>query len=77
MKIIEPYLKRKGIGDNRQPKPNVCEFIMKSRYGEYGDQRLKLWSYFNKGKFRRTDYFVTNDANEFVKIPKPTLITEF
>lgn len=77
MKIIEPYLKRKGIGDNRQPKPNVCEFIMKSRYGEYGDQRLKLWSYFNKGTFRRTDYFVTNDANEFVKIPKPTLITEF
>lgn len=77
MKIIEPYLRRKGIGDDRLPKPNVCEFIMKSRYGQYGDQRLKLWSYFDKGTFRRYDYFVTNDANEFVKVPKPTLITDF
>lgn len=73
MKIIEPYCHRPGIGKERLPYPNLCEFIFKSRYGIYGDQRLKLWCYFDKGTFRRYDYFVTNDSNEKVNIPLPKI----
>lgn len=71
MKILEPLFntKRKGFGGDRIPPPNVCEFIFKSRYGTFGDQRLKMWSYFDKGTFRRFDYFVTDDENQIVKVP--------
>lgn len=75
MKIIEPYVKRRGVGNNRQPMPNICEFIFKARFGQYGDQRLKLWSYFNRGTFERTDYLITDDANEVVAI-QPTVLQE-
>lgn len=71
MKILEPLFntKRKGYGENRIPLPNVCEFIFKSRYGTFGDRRLKMWSYFDKGTFKRYDYFVTDDENQIVKVP--------
>lgn len=71
MKILEPLFNRKrsGFGGDRIPYPNVCEFIFKSRYGTFGDQRLKMWSYFDKGTFRRFDYFVTDDENNPIKVP--------
>ena len=77
MKQIEPYLKRNGVGNNRQPMPNICEFIIKSRYGIYGDKRLKLWSYFDRGTFQRTDYFVTDDENNVMADVRPTELEEF
>lgn len=76
LKKVEPFLKRRGVGENRQPMPNICEYIIKSRYGVYGDMRLKLWSYFDKGTFRRTDYFITDDQNLVVKI-NPTVLGDF
>lgn len=76
LKKVEPFLKRRGVGENRQPMPNICEYIIKSRYGIYGDMRLKLWSYFDKGTFRRTDYFITDDQNLVVKI-NPTVLGDF
>ena len=76
LKKVEPFLKRRGVGENRQPMPNICEYIIKSRYGVYGDMRLKLWSYFDKGTFRRTDYFITDDQNLVVKI-NPTVLGGF
>ena len=77
MKQIEPYLKRNGVGDNRQPVPNICEFIIKSRYGIYGDKRLKLWSYFDRGTFQRHDYFVTDDENNVLADIRPTELEDF
>ena len=77
LKQIEPYLKRKGVGDNRQPLPNICEFIFKSRYGIYGDKRLKLWSYFDRGTFQRHDYFVTDDENNVLADIRPTELENF
>lgn len=79
MQILKPMFahKRKGFGDERIPEPNICEFIFKSRYGTYGDQRLKLWSYFDKGTFKRIDYFVTDDNNQIIKIPISKLEDDF
>lgn len=79
MKMLEPLFNRKrtNFGADRCPLPNVCEFIFKSRYGTFGDKRLKLWSYFDKGTFQRFDYFVTDDENNVVKIPLPVLSEDF
>ena len=77
LKQIEPYLKRKGVGNNRQPLPNICEFIFKSRYGIYGDKRLKLWSYFDRGTFQRHDYFVTDDENNVLDDIQPSELGDF
>ena len=76
LKIIEPYLKRRGINDNRQPLPNICEYIFKARYGTYGDMRLKLWSYFNRGTFERIDYFITDDDNNILTDIRPSILGE-
>ena len=77
MKQIEPYLKRNGVSSNRQLMPNICEFIIKSRYGIYGDKRLKLWSYFDRGTFQRHDYFVTDDENNVMADIRPTELEDF
>lgn len=77
LKQVEPYLKRRGVGENRQPVPNICEFIFKSRYGIYGDKRLKLWSYFDRGTFERTDYFVTDDENNVLDDIQPSELGDF
>lgn len=66
---IKPYLEQMGIG----VEPNICEYIFKSRYGVYGDRKLKIWSYFDKGTFERIDYFVTDENNEVQMIPKAEL----
>lgn len=75
MKAIEPFLKRKGFGDERQQMPNICEYIFKQRFGAYGSMLLKIWSYFNYGTFERIDYLVTDDQNQPVKI-QPTVLRE-
>ncbi len=77
LKQIEPYLKRHGVGDKRPPLPNICEYIFKSRYGIYGDKRLKLWSYFDRGTFQRLDYFVTDDENNVMADIRPTELEDF
>lgn len=77
LKQVEPYLKRRGVGENRQPVPNICEFIIKSRYGIYGDKRLKLWSYFDRGTFQRIDYFVTDDENNVLNDIQPSELGDF
>ena len=74
MKIIEPYCNRRGFGEGRTKLPNICETIFKGRYSIYGDRRLKLWSYFDRGTFRRHDFFVTDDDNNIQKDIKPTVV---
>ena len=74
LKIIEPYCNRRGFGNERTKLPNICETIFKGRYSIYGDRRLKVWSYFDRGTFRRHDFFVTDDDNNVQKDIKPTAV---
>ena len=63
MKMIQPYIQIRGFkGETKMP--NICETVFKGRYSIYGDRRLKVWSYFDRGTFRRKDFFVTDDNNE-------------
>ena len=71
MKILDQYFQRRGI--KQFNKPNICESIFKGRYSIYGDRRLRLWTYFDRGTFRRHDFFVTDDNNEIQYDIKPTL----
>ena len=75
MKMIQPYIRIRGFkGETVQP--NICETVFKGRYSIYGDRRLKVWSYFDRGTFRRKDFFVTDDDNIIqsdIKQTKPTL----
>lgn len=73
MKILESSFNRRGFGENRTKLPNICETIFKGRYSIYGDRRLKLWSYFDRGTFRRHDFFVTDDDNNVQRDIKPTV----
>ena len=76
LKILEGQFQRPGFGSNRIPMPNICEYIFKGRYSIFGDRRLKLWSYFDRGTFRRHDFFVTNDNNEIQYDIKPTVLED-
>lgn len=76
LKILEGQFQRPGFGSNRIPLPNICEYIFKGRYSIFGDRRLKLWSYFDRGTFRRHDFFVTNDNNEIQYDIKPTILED-
>lgn len=71
MKILDQYFQKRGIKQFK--KPNICESIFKGRYSIYGDRRLRLWTYFDRGTFRRHDFFVTDDNNEIQYDIKPTL----
>lgn len=73
MKIVEPYLKRKGFGDGGEKMPNIVTFIYKSRFGLYADQKLKVFSYFDRSIMRLKDYIVLDQYNQIVNIPKPKL----
>lgn len=74
LKIIEPYCNRRGFGSERTKLPNICETIFKGRYSIYGDRRLKVWSYFDRGTFRRHDFFITDDDNEVQSDIRPTVV---
>ena len=73
LKRIEPYLRKKGIGAESTLKPNVIEYMYKGRYSTFGDQKVKVWSHFDKGTFRRTDFFVTDANDQFIKVKKPIM----
>lgn len=77
-KIVEPYIAsmRKGVGNNRPPKPNIVTYIYKARHGIYGEQKLKIFSYFDRGLLRLTDYCVLDQYNKPVNIPIPKLEAE-
>lgn len=71
MKLLTPYFRRKSV---TLPLPNICEYIFKGRYSIYGDRRLRLWSYFDRGTFRRIDYCVTDDSGNLQHDILPTVI---
>lgn len=72
-KRIEPYLKRKGFGADSRIEPNVVSYVYKSRFGQWADQKIKVWRYFDRARFRNIDLFCTNQYDEIVNIPRPIL----
>jgi len=76
-KKIEPYLKRKGFDRTKDPMPNMITYVYKARFGEYADQKLKVWRYFDSSTFRNKDFFVTDQYDQIVNIPKPVLEGDF
>lgn len=76
-KKIEPFLRKQGFGADALQSPNIVEYIYKSRYGNYGDERLKIWSKIDRGTMRRTDFFVTNERDELVKVERTVIDSEF
>ena len=76
-KKIEPYLKRKGFGDNTENKPNIISYVYKSRFGEYADQKIKVYRRFDRATMRNKDFFCTDMYDNLVNIPKPILEAEF
>lgn len=72
-KIIEPYLKKIGFDRSKDPMPNLITYVYKSRFGEYADQKLKIFRYFDRAKMRNKDFFVVDQYNNLVNIPKPVL----
>lgn len=73
-KEIEPMLHLKGLGTDNQIKPNIIEFVYKARYGLFADQKIKIWSYFDRGTMRRIDFFCTDANNLRIKVEQ-TLAT--
>lgn len=76
-KMIEPYLKRKGFDRDKDPMPNIISYVIKARFGEYADQKLKVFRYFDRGTLRNKDFFVVDQYNQLVNIPKPVLESDF
>ena len=76
-KRIEPYLRRKGFGEGSLEKPNIIEYVYKTRFGLLGTEKIKVWSYFNRGTFRRTDFFCTDIKDELVKVNRSVIEGEF
>lgn len=76
-KRIEPYLRHKGFGSGSLAKPNMIEYIYKARFGLLGAEKIKIWSYFDRGTFRRTDFFCTDVKDELVKVNRSVIKEEF
>lgn len=76
-KIVEPYLKRKGFDRNQDKMPNLISYVFKSRFGEYADQKLKVFRYFDRATFTNKDFIVVDQYNQLVNIPMPVLENDF
>lgn len=72
LKKVEPYIISKGF-TKRKIVPNTIEYVYKSRFGAYGDQKIKVWSHFDKGTFRRVDLFCTDIGDSFVPVPRSVI----
>lgn len=69
LRKVESFIVKRSLTD-KSIRPNVIEYIYKSRFGEFGDQKIKIWSYFDRGTFRRKDFFCTDVNDNFVSVPK-------
>lgn len=68
LKRVEPFVHKRGFKDNVQP--NIVEYMYKGRYSMYASEKVKVWSYFDRGTLRRHDFFVTNANDEIMNVPK-------
>ena len=68
LKRVEPFVHKRGFKDGVQP--NIIEYMYKGRYSMYASEKVKVWSYFDRGTLRRHDFFVTNANDEIMNVPK-------
>lgn len=68
LKKVEGYDIRKGFGSNND-KINICEYIVKSRFKSITADKIKVFSYLDRGKCRRYDRFCTDENDDIIDIP--------
>lgn len=70
LKRVEPFIYKRGFGNET---PNLISYVYKSRFGEYADQKIKVWRKFDGGIMQNIDFFCTDNYDEYVNIPIPQL----
>lgn len=70
MKLIELYLHKKGFGKDSLFKPNTIEYIFKARFNPNDNSKIKIYSHFDRGTFRRTDFFCTDANDQILPVEK-------
>lgn len=70
VKLIEPYLHRQGFGKDSLIRPNTIEYIYKARFNPKDNDKIKIWSNFNRGTFRRTDFFCTDVNDQIISVER-------
>ncbi len=74
VKKIQPYLHQRGFGGNNiSLTPNTIEYIFKARFNPKDNSKIKIWSNFNRGTFRRVDFFCTDANDEIISVEKTIL----
>lgn len=67
VKQIEQYINKKGLDIIR---PNRCVHVYKSRFGDTGYDRIKIFQYVNLGTGRVKDLFCTDENNNLISIAR-------
>lgn len=73
---LSAYLPKPHFGEPKPMMPNMIEYVYKSRFGTYGDEKIKIIYYLDKGTGRRYDFFCANDKNQIVNVPKTAVKTK-
>lgn len=73
MKLVEPYIRKQGFGNQENNTPNRITYLTKARFGEWSDQRIKIFHKFDPSIMRNTDFFCCDAYNQIVNIPFPKL----
>ena len=71
MKIVEPYIKKRSVEKQESNAPNRITYLTKARFGEWSDQRIKVFHRFDPSIMRNTDLFCCDARNRIVNIPVP------
>lgn len=74
MKLVEPFLHRRGFGNQENNTPNRITYLTKARFGEWSDQKIKVFHRFDPSIMRNTDYFCCDNYNQIVKVPIPKIV---
>lgn len=69
-KRVEPFIAKREFN---MRLPNLVSYVYKSRFGEYADQKIKVWRYFDGSTMRNRDFFCTDAYDDYVKVPIPKL----
>lgn len=71
-KLIEPFIKIKGR-IKPESYPNRITYLYKARFGEYSDQKIKVYHHFDAATMRNKDFFCCDAGTNKLNIPFPKL----
>ena len=71
-KLIEPFLKFRGRCKPEEI-PNRITYLYKARFGEYSDQKIKIYHHFDAAIMRNRDLFCCDINTNKIKIPLPVI----